>query len=87
MKPLEHCYDFPEIVLHRSDMICGRYSVGGVCRPLPTPVEPYTDDEQAAVDAHREIIRSIESGSIHMNYKRIEPLGTTLPPDQAVHHD
>lgn len=40
------CYDFPELVIHERNGTCPRYN-GGVCHPLPTPVEPYANEEEA----------------------------------------
>jgi len=51
------CYDFPRVVIHRPS--CPRYA-GGVCHPLPTPVEPYTGEEAQAVEAYAEVIGGLD---------------------------
>lgn len=62
MDPIEikNCYDFPRAVLHRASGDCPRYA-GGTCRPLPTPVEPYTLEEAAAVEGYRSLL----TGELH----------------------
>jgi hypothetical protein len=50
------CYDFPEVVIHDSSGKCGRYQEGGTCHPLPTPVPPYTEDEEDAMKGYEAFI-------------------------------
>ena len=54
----DFCYDFPRVILHRRS--CPRYS-GGVCHPLPTPVEPYSTAEEAdAARTYAEFIDGLD---------------------------
>lgn len=89
---LEHCYDFPEMVVHKGDKSCGRYQTGGICRPMPEPVKPYTDDEQIAVSAmewFRNILFNLANGNLeYLEYVKDVgfwyPEGHTLyPPSQT----
>lgn len=50
-----NCYDFPGIVVHATNGSCPRYN-GGICHPLPTPVEPYNDEERSAVKAYEDFM-------------------------------
>ena len=50
-----HCFDFPLIVMHAMRGTCPRYN-GGICHPLPTPVEPYTEEEAQAVAAYADAV-------------------------------
>jgi len=47
------CYDFPEIVIHSRGGKCPRYT-GGICHPMPTPVEPYNKEEAEVVGAYND---------------------------------
>jgi len=71
------CYDFPLLVLHANDGTCPRYN-GGICHPLPTPVQPYANDEEAAAVASYEdaISHGIRVAGI------IRATGATIYPDK-----
>jgi hypothetical protein len=73
----QKCYDFPLIVIHAMGGVCPRYNgSGGICRPMPTPVKPYTVDEQEAVDVYNEAINEGILG------KLVKATGTTILPDK-----
>lgn len=58
-----NCYDFPLAVIHTP--ICPRYR-GGVCHPLPTPVEPMTDEERGATDLYNMLVaKSSDPDQLH----------------------
>jgi len=63
MAQLTNCYDFPEIVVHSRNQDCPRYS-GGICYPLPTPVEPYTEEEAAAVASYHDFMAGRVGGTL-----------------------
>lgn len=86
----QHCYDFPEVVIHRPD--CPRYS-GGICRPLSQPTEPYTDEERVVVAAYQESRDDIME-SVHRLRHGMPPLdghepidadGSTIYPAPGIH--
>jgi hypothetical protein len=85
-KNLLHCYDFPEIVIHKSSGDCGRYKKGGACRPLPTPVKPYTDDEKLAMEAYAEIMAHLEGRKKAFVLPKTA-LGDTILPGNDEYHD
>jgi hypothetical protein len=71
------CYDFPLLVLHANDGSCLRYS-GGICHPLPTPMPPFANDEEAAAVAAYDdaIANGIRIAAF------IKPSGATIYPDK-----
>lgn len=82
---VQNCYDFPEFVIHRGDLSCGRYQENGVCRPLPTPVEPYNDEEKLVVKGvewFRNTLFNIANGDLSRLNDLVptDHLGTTLYP-------
>jgi len=56
----KQCYDFPHLVVHAVG--CPRHLSGGVCRPNPQPVAPFTSDEAAAVATYRELLETAIRG-------------------------
>jgi hypothetical protein len=72
---IEHCYDFPLLVLHATGGICPRYN-GGICRPMPTPVRPYNMEEARAVILYADALENGIYGKI------IEASGTTIGPGE-----
>jgi len=82
------CYDFPEVVIHDPSYECGRYKKGGVCRPLPTPVEPYTEEERVAAKGY-EMFQKMVHGEVPegMKFALKEALGETLYPPEGEFHD
>lgn len=72
------CYDFPEIVVHERFGTCPRYN-GGVCHPLPTPSEPYTEEEEAAVKQYHDFI----AGEVEIT-RIFHASGITVGPDDEV---
>lgn len=71
---MTRCYDFPEAVVH--DPNCPRYN-GGVCRPMPTPVEPYTEEEASAVHGY-----TLFKEASFDEFVPIDASGSTLLPPQ-----
>lgn len=85
---LKHCYDFPEVVIHQEDNSCGRYRKGGICRPLPTPVEPYTEDEAEAVSRYEEAMKLLRGEPHSLGYVEwTQAEGSTIYPPEGEHHD
>jgi hypothetical protein len=72
---IEHCYDFPLLVLHQTGGSCPRYN-GGICHPLPTPVQPYTEEEAIAVILYAD---AIENGIYGV---RFQASGSTILPGE-----
>ena len=82
----QYCFDFPELVLHVADPPCPRYT-GGVCFPMPQPVEPYTDEEQEVVDSYNNIMESVRTGRPGKGMSGIAsvtPTGSTIYPGDVV---
>jgi hypothetical protein len=73
---MQHCYDFPEVVLHANDGTCPRYN-GGICHPMPTPNPPTTEEERIAVDAYNDF----KANGIKVA-KLIRPTGATIYPEK-----